>query len=55
MTKAQGVWFRDNDCPLLPFYHPSYVLRSPGQKAAVWKSLRLLKQWLISEGLCSIF
>lgn len=55
MTKAQGIWFYYKDCPLLPFYHPSYVLRSPGQKAAVWQSLRILKQWLISEGLFLIF
>lgn len=34
-------------------YHPSYLLRSPGQKRVVWKDLLLLKQKLIELGLSS--
>jgi uracil-DNA glycosylase family 4 len=32
-------------------YHPSYLLRSPGQKRVVWKDLLLLKQKLMESGL----
>lgn len=38
----------DNDIPVLAFYHPAYLLRSPGQKAVFWQDLLKLKA-LMSE------
>jgi uracil-DNA glycosylase family 4 len=32
--------------PVLPFYHPAYLLRSPRQKATFWHDLITLKQLL---------
>ncbi|MDP3372156.1 MAG: uracil-DNA glycosylase [Candidatus Paracaedibacteraceae bacterium] len=30
----------------LPTFHPSYIMRSPSQKAQVWKDMLILKKWL---------
>ncbi len=47
ITKLRGRWFDWTDSsgvtiPMLPSYHPSYLLRSPGQKRDAWQDfLRL--------------
>ena len=33
----------DNNIPVLAFYHPAYLLRSPRQKAVFWQDLLKLK------------
>ncbi len=30
----------------MPTLHPSYIMRSPSQKALVWKDMLTLKAWL---------
>ncbi|MBP9752342.1 MAG: uracil-DNA glycosylase [Proteobacteria bacterium] len=38
----------NNPIPVMPFYHPAYLLRSPRQKATFWHDLLLLKK-ILSE------
>ncbi len=54
ITKLRGRWFDWTDSggatiPMLPSYHPSYLLRSPGQKRDAWKDFLILADRL--EGL----
>lgn len=47
ITKLRGRWFDWTDAsgttiPMLPTYHPSYLLRSPGQKRDAWKDFLIL-------------
>jgi DNA polymerase len=49
ITRLRGQWVAYTNPYLgdviqgLPTFHPAYLLRSPGQKAAVWKDLQKLK------------
>lgn len=36
--------YKDTQIPMLVFYHPAYLLRSPGEKSKVWDDLLLLKK-----------
>lgn len=42
MGDMRGRWFKYNDIPVLPIYHPAYLLRSPGKKSVVWEDLKKL-------------
>jgi DNA polymerase len=47
ITKLRGRWFdwtdsRGATIPMLPSYHPSYLLRSPGQKRDAWWDFLIL-------------
>jgi len=45
-TKAigalRGKWLSYRGVPLLPTYHPAYLLRSPGMKSKAWDDLKLI-------------
>ena len=36
-----------NPIPTFAFYHPAYLLRSPGQKRVVWKHMLRMKAFLL--------
>ena len=36
--------YKDTQIPMLVFYHPAYLLRSPGEKSKAWDDLILLKK-----------
>ena len=36
--------YKDTQIPMLVFYHPAYLLRSPSEKSKVWDDLLLLKK-----------
>lgn len=40
MGQLRGVWSSYRGIPLLPTYHPAYLLRSPSQKRKVWDDLK---------------
>ena len=40
MGQLRGRWFSYRGIPVLPTYHPAYLLRSPRQKRAAWQDLR---------------
>ena len=35
--------YRDTDIPVLVFYHPAYLLRSPGEKKKVWEDILFMR------------
>lgn len=40
MYEMRGKWFEYDGTPLLPTYHPAYLLRSPSQKEKVWADIK---------------
>ncbi|MDP9196718.1 MAG: uracil-DNA glycosylase [Pseudomonadota bacterium] len=58
ITRIRGRWM-DYDLgdgqsvPLLPTYHPAYLLRTPAQKRMAWRDLLALKKRLSDQGLLS--
>jgi len=40
MGQLRGRWHFWRGIPLMPTYHPAYLLRSPGQKRAAWQDLK---------------
>ncbi len=47
MGSMRGRWFRFHGTPLLPTYHPAYLLRSPGQKGKTWEDLKEIIRALV--------
>ncbi|MGD2125413.1 MAG: uracil-DNA glycosylase [Desulfobacteraceae bacterium] len=37
ITQERGKWFAFLDIPLMPTYHPAYLLRNPSAKRQVWE------------------
>lgn len=56
LSQARGVWHLHTPVPgaepirTLVTFHPSYLLRSPGQKTLAWKDLQMLQAALHQEG-----
>jgi DNA polymerase len=52
ITKVRGQWRRvrvgDREIPIMPTFHPAYVLRQYTQavRRAVWEDLRSAKEWI---------
>ena len=44
--RLRGRFFEYRGVPLLPTFHPSYLLRSPGEKMTAWKDLQLVMKRL---------
>lgn len=44
--RLRGRFFEYRGVPLLPTFHPSYLLRSPEEKVTAWKDLQLVMQRL---------
>ncbi len=42
MGSLRGRWHRFDGIPLMPTYHPAYLLRSPGQKRKTWEDLKMV-------------
>lgn len=40
MGDLRGRWFSYEGIPVLPTYHPAYLLRQPSQKSKVWEDLK---------------
>ncbi len=49
MGELRGRWFSFRGVPVLPTYHPAYLLRSPRQKRAAWQDLRKIILVLCGE------
>lgn len=41
--------FEQKTCAAMPIYHPSYLLRSPGQKAKAWEDMLQIKLHLLDK------
>ena len=48
ITQARGQWFELSDVPLMPTYHPNYLLHNPSASAkrAVWEDFLLVMEKL---------
>ncbi len=42
ITALRGVWQTYQGIPLMPTFHPAYLLRNPKDKALVWKDIQLV-------------
>ncbi len=40
ITKLRGTWQEYNGIPVMPTFHPSYLLRSPGEKGKAWDDIK---------------
>ena len=40
ITRLRGQWREYEGIPVMPTFHPAYLLRSPGEKAKVWEDLK---------------
>jgi uracil-DNA glycosylase family 4 len=43
ITRIRGQWTRALDLPVLPMFHPAYLLRNPAAKREAWADLLELK------------
>ena len=40
ISKARGNFFMLNNTPVMPTYHPAYLLRNPAEKRSVWEDMK---------------
>ncbi|HEY4730863.1 MAG TPA: uracil-DNA glycosylase, partial [Myxococcales bacterium] len=40
ITRLRGRWREYEGIPVMPTFHPAYLLRSPGEKGKVWEDLK---------------
>jgi DNA polymerase len=40
ITQERGKWHAFMDIPLMPTYHPAYLLRNPSAKREVWQDVQ---------------
>jgi uracil-DNA glycosylase family 4 len=40
ITKMRGHWYTFRDIPIMPTFHPAYLLRNPAAKKEVWQDMR---------------
>ena len=40
ITRLRGVWADYHGIPLMPTFHPAYLLRNPGDKRLVWQDIQ---------------
>jgi DNA polymerase len=46
ITRQRGEWYSFGDTPLMPTYHPAYLLRNPTAKRDVWEDVQKIMQRL---------
>jgi DNA polymerase len=47
ITRLRGTWrLYRGEIPVMPTFHPAYLLRSPGEKRVVWEDLKQVMQKL---------
>ncbi len=49
MGALRGRWAAYRGTPLLPTYHPAYLLRNPSAKREVWQDLKIVRARLNDE------
>ena len=50
ITKDRGKWYSFMDIPLMPTYHPAYLLRYPSEKRRVWQDVKSIMERMGLEG-----
>ncbi len=46
ISKVRGQWLQFEGIPLMPTYHPAYLLRNPAMKRPVWDDLKTVLGFL---------
>ena len=46
ISRLRGRWHEHAGIPLMPTFHPAYLLRSPGEKRAAWGDLKMVVERL---------
>jgi uracil-DNA glycosylase len=49
ITRLRGRWLSYEGVPVMPTFHPAYLLRSPGEKAKAWEDLKAVVKQLGRE------
>lgn len=49
ISRLRGHWHSYQGVPLMPTYHPAYLLRSPGDKRLVWNDMKQVKERLLKR------
>ncbi|UMZ74520.1 uracil-DNA glycosylase [Natranaerofaba carboxydovora] len=44
ITKVRGIWHEKKDIPIMPTYHPAFLLRNPPKKKESWEDLQEIKR-----------
>jgi uracil-DNA glycosylase len=42
ITRMRGNWHEYRDVPVMPTFHPAYLLRNPADKRVVWEDIKLV-------------
>lgn len=46
ISQVRGTWLDYHGIPVMPTYHPAYLLRTPGAKRKVWSDMKLVLERL---------
>jgi uracil-DNA glycosylase len=46
ITKMRGHWYTFRDIPIMPTFHPAYLLRNPAAKKEVWDDMKAVLEKL---------
>jgi len=46
ITRLRGTWSEYAGTPVMPTYHPAYLLRNPAEKRPVWEDIQEVLKWL---------
>lgn len=50
VTRDRGAWFDYQGVPVMPTFHPAYLLRNPGAKRHVWEDVQKIMRRLEPGG-----
>jgi uracil-DNA glycosylase len=46
ISKTRGIFQKFKDIPVMPTYHPAYLLRNPAEKKTVWEDMKKIMEEL---------
>jgi len=49
ISRVRGSWQQYQGIPLMPTYHPAYLLRNPNSKREVWADMKQVMARLQAE------
>lgn len=49
ISRLRGNWYEYQGVPVLPTFHPAYLLRKPADKKYVWEDMKKVQQRLLPE------
>ena len=52
ITKMRGNWYEFHGIPIMPTFHPAYLLRNPGAKREVWQDMQAVMERLGKKDSC---